>query len=156
MPTEASLASIRLCKNAFSYLERPVWERGPNYRQVLFDSLSEDIEYSIASPDYTYLWGGTRRGLAAVMSLYNESPWAEVVQNLGYQSVPEFFANDEGTKVIMLASEGLKILKTGVEVPKRDFALVMDVHDGKITRMKIIQDHTEWNEAYAPPEARQP
>jgi ketosteroid isomerase-like protein len=156
MPTKAALDSIAICRNAFSYLERPVWERGPNYRQVLFDSLSEDIEFSLASPEYTYLWGGTRHGLAEVMSLYNDSPWAAVVQNLGYQSVPEFFANDEGTRVVMLASEGLKILKTGVTVPKRDFAQVMDVHNGKITRVHIMQDHTEWNEAYAPPDSRQP
>ncbi len=154
MPTQAAMESIAICRKAFSYLERPVWERGPNYRQVLFDSLSPDIEFSLASPEYTYLWGGTRHGLSEVMALYNDSPWAEVVENLGYQSEPEFFANDEGTRVVMLASEGLRILKTGVVVPKRDFAQVMDVQDGKITRVHIMQDHTEWNEAYAAPGSR--
>lgn len=140
--------SIDIARRAMSYLDLPKAEREPGYQEVYFDSLSPDVELRFAVPEDTYLWGEPRRGKEAVRSFFKDTPWHELLEARGFQSPPEYFANEDGSRVVLVATEGWKVLKTGAEVERCEFAQVMDIQDGLITRIVVIQDQSEWNDAY--------
>src|SRR4051812_46492434 len=113
-------ANIALAKHAMAYLNLPRAERAPNYQDAYFDALADDVEFSLAVPPDTYIWGEALRGREAVKALFDETPWSELMEARGVQSEPEFFASEDGSRVVMIAQEGWKILKTGVEVNHRE------------------------------------
>lgn len=140
--------SIAIARRAMSYLDLPRDQRAPGYQEVYFDSLSPDVELKFAVPADMYLWGEVRKGKDAVRAFFNETPWHEIMEARGFQSPPEYFANEDGTRIVMIATEGWKLLKTGAEVESCEFAQVMDIKDGLITRIVVIQDQSDWNDAY--------
>ncbi len=148
MPETPASKSIAIARRAMSYLELPRDQRAPGYQEVYFDSLSDDVELRFAVPGDMFLWGEVRRGKGAVRAFFNETPWHEIMEARGFQSEPEYLANEDGSRVVMLATEGWKLIKTGTEVESCEFAQVMDIQNGLITRILVIQDQSDWTYAY--------
>jgi ketosteroid isomerase-like protein len=96
--------------------------------QPLIDHLAEDVVFKATIPDGTPISGEFRGKQAVVDHLVRLGDILEFRQ----ERPREFFGN--GERVVFLGTESVEIKKSGITVPESEYATVLDVHDGLITR----------------------
>ena len=110
--------------------------------QPLIDHLAEDVVFKATIPNGTPISGEFRGKQAVVDHLVRLGDILEFRQ----ERPREFFGN--GERVVFLGTETVEIKKSGVTVPKSEYATVLDFHDGLIARFLVIQDLTAVVDAY--------
>jgi ketosteroid isomerase-like protein len=110
--------------------------------QSLIDHLSDDVVFKATIPDGTPISGEFRGKQAMVDHLINLGDLLEFRQEQPLQ----YFGN--GRRVVVLGEESVEVKKSGVTVPQSEYATVLDLHDGLITRFLVIQDLSAVVDAY--------
>ena len=120
---------------ARSLLESDDW-------QALIDHLADDVVFKATIPEGTPI-SGERRGKGAVV---------EHLTNLGdilefrLEEPQEYFGR--GDRVVVLGKESVEVKASGITVPHSEYATVLDIRNGLITRFLVIQDLTAVVDAY--------
>ncbi len=126
---------VSLVKWIFAEMDR-VMDARP-----LLDQMAEDVVWKVTIPDGTPL-SGEFRGKQAVAGYFARLPEiADFVQ----QKPQEFIGH--GDRVIALGEDSILVKKTG-KTFRSEYAVVMDFHAGRITRMVVIQNLCGIAEAY--------
>lgn len=142
--------NIALAKKAWSHLINRTYGEDPRDRSNdeevggLFEFLDDDVVWKFSVPVDTPIYGGEFHGKEALKELRKGDHGSLDVG--GLDGPPEFFGN--GNRVVMLMTENYTIRKNGVKVSHKECAIVMDFDDGRITRVVVIQDQSEWNAAH--------
>jgi ketosteroid isomerase-like protein len=110
--------------------------------QPLIDHLADDVVFKATIPDGTPISGEFRGKQAVVDHLVRLGDILEFRQ----ERPREFFGH--GERVVFLGKESVEIKKSGVTVPDSEYATVLDLHDGLITRLLVIQDLSAVVDAY--------
>jgi ketosteroid isomerase-like protein len=110
--------------------------------QPLLDHLAEDIVFKVTIPDGTPI-SGEFRGKPAVTEHFELLP--ELLEFR--QERPMDFLG-AGDRVVVLGCESFEIKKNGVTVTGSEYADVLDLRDGLITRFLVIQDLSAVVDAY--------
>lgn len=118
-----------------SILEHEDWQR-------LIDHLADDVVFKVTIPHRTPIRGEIRGKQAVADHLMNLGSLLEFRQERPLQ----YFG--DGDRVVVLGRETYEVKKTGVAVGGSEYADVIDFRDGLITRFLIIQDLSEFVEAY--------
>jgi ketosteroid isomerase-like protein len=122
-------------------------DRQQQHRDVL-DAFTEDVVCRVVCRDDTPVFGGERRGRQAVVDFF-ATDYAKAKEHNSLDRPAEFVAG--GDRVVMLGAEGYTVTKSGAVVHNKEFAFVMDFRDGRIARLLLIEDLSEWNDAYRHP-----
>lgn len=135
--------NISLAKKAWSWLETESSERTITDLQPYFDLLADDVVLKVEAPeDASGLYLGEVRGKQALIDMYTAALNGEGIEENDLERPLEFVG--KGERVVVLGSERYKIKKDGVTARNKEFALVMDFRDGKITRVQQIGDLSEY------------
>jgi ketosteroid isomerase-like protein len=110
--------------------------------QSLIDHLSDHVVFKATIPEGTPISGEFRGRRAMVDHLTNLRDLLEFRQEQPLQ----YFGN--GRRVVVLGEESVEVKKSGVTVPQSEYATVLDLHDGLITRFLVIQDLSAVVDAY--------
>jgi ketosteroid isomerase-like protein len=110
--------------------------------QSLIDHLSDHVVFKATIPEGTPISGEFRGRRAMVDHLTNLGDLLEFRQEQPLQ----YFGN--GRRVVVLGEESVEVKKSGVTVPQSEYATVLDLHDGLITRFLVIQDLSAVVDAY--------
>ena len=129
MATQENIAFAR------SVLETEDWPR-------LIDRLADDVVFKVTIPDGTPVSGEFRGKQAVVEHLLNLGNLLEFRQ----EKPLEFFGN--GERVVVLGQETVEIKKNGATVPHSEYATVLDIREGLVTRFLVVQDMSSFVDAY--------
>ena len=110
--------------------------------QPLIDHLADDVVFNVTIPDGTPISAEIRGKKGVVGHLRNLGEFLEFRQ----EQPPQFFGN--GERVVVLGKESFEIKKTGATVTGSEYATVVDLDDGVITRFLVIQDMSGFVDAY--------
>jgi ketosteroid isomerase-like protein len=100
------------------------------------------VVFKATIPEGTPISGEFRGKRAMVDHLTNLGDLLEFRQEQPLQ----YFGN--GRRVVVLGGESVEVKKSGVTVPQSEYATVLDLHDGLITRFLVIQDLSAVVDAY--------
>lgn len=131
---------VALAKAAYSYMDT----ESPNYGNVntFFEFLADDVVFTVTCSPDTPVYGGAKRGKAAVIKFFTEDD-PGVLTDLQVDGPLEFLG--AGDRVVVLCSQSYTIKRTGRRIRNKACALVVDFHDELITRILNIEDLSDWN-----------
>ncbi len=129
MATQDNIAFVK------SVLETEDWPR-------LIDRLADDVVFKVTIPEGTPVSGEFRGKQAVVEHLMNLGDLLEFRQ----EKPLEYYGN--GERVVVLGQETVEVKKSGVTVPRSEYADVLDFREGLITGFLIIQDMSAFVDAY--------
>lgn len=136
---------VSLAKKAWSHVDAKADERNERHLQNFFDHLSEDVVFRVSCPKGTPIYGEPFQGKQAVIDYFTKQG-PQIIDSNDMEKPPEFVGS--GNRVVILGSETFRIKKSGVTVRNKEFAIVNDFRDGLITRVVIIEDLSEFLDAY--------
>ncbi len=110
--------------------------------QPLVDRLADDVVFQVTIPEGTPISGELRGKQAMVDHLMNLGDLLEFRQ----ETPLEYYGN--GERVVVLGQETVEVKKSGVTVPRSEYATVLDFREGLITRFLVIQDMSAFVDAY--------
>lgn len=138
-------ANITLARKAYGDLEsgRDA-ERQTSDFQPYIDLLADDVVFKYAAPEGTPV-SDKLVGKDAVVEFMTVTS-GELVEDISLDRPLEFFGH--GDRVVLLGSESYTIKKSAVKATGKEFAVVMDFRDGKISSVLQIKDLTDIAEAF--------
>jgi ketosteroid isomerase-like protein len=111
-------------------LLRRIWdpiERGESDMQPFFDALADDVAFELPV--------GELHGRQAVIDYFNNG--SALMEFHPFELPLEYFG--AGDRVVQLGEETFEVKKSGI-THHAAWAWVFDVHDGRITRILVIED----------------
>lgn len=140
--------NIALAKKAYSVLEgNRDAQRAAGDFQPYIDLLADDVVFRYAAPEGTPVSAELRGKPAVIEFMQEKSP--QLVENARLDRALEFFGS--GTRVVVLGSESYTVRKSGVSAHNKEFAVVLDFREGRISRVLQIKDLSEFVTAFAAP-----
>ena len=122
-PSDAATDAVELVRRIF----RPLELGESDDFQPFYDALADDVEHKLAV--------GELRGKQAVVDYFEGG--GETVEFRPFEKPLEYYGG--GDRVVIVGDETVKVEKTGV-THRAEWAWVVDVRDGLITRIVEIQD----------------
>lgn len=151
--------NLATARSAWAHMidRKPKVNRNAGELRSFLDACTDDVIWEASFPEDTPLYGGTTvysprrssssgqlRGKKAVAALGEGE--LRYMETGGLNTPPEFIAS--GDRVVMLGEASYTIKKGNVVIENHKFAVVMDFRDGLISRLRLYEDVSDWNEAY--------
>lgn len=109
--------------------------------EPLLERLADDVVFKVTIPEGTPI-SGEFRGKRAVLDYFAK---LDNVTTFRQEKPLEFF--ESGDRVVVLGDDSFEIKESGVTA-RSEYAIVVDLRDGLITSILIIQDLTAIADAY--------
>lgn len=126
---------LTVAKTACSHLELKMSERQLRDYQPFFDSLADDVELTEATTADSSEIHGKQTLVDAITGTFTGLSEQAQSEDIELERPLEFLSNGDD-RVVVLWTECTRNNTTGTITSSTDVVVVMDLHDGLITRMR--------------------
>lgn len=137
--------NIALVKSAWSQADVRIRDRQVADSHAMIDALADDAVFQVACPPDTPIFGPGFHGKEAIARYFTSEN--RTFQTDAWLERPmEFLANED--KVVALLAESYVLSDPAVTIRDKEVAIVHEIRDGKITRITLITDMSEFVDAF--------
>lgn len=135
-------SNVETARKAMNHLLNLTYES-----RQFFDMLADDVIFEVACPEDAPIYGRKIEGKKAAVR-YFSSGSPEQISEVSFERPLEYIADADSERVVVLGAESYTLKQLGERIGPCEFAIILDLHKGLITRYFHIEDMSQFVQAF--------